>query len=184
VQSDDPGQLAKGVKDVAVYGQLVTKSLRHLRDVVPDFDEGWRFDSTGLRESSLAKYFKELRNEIEHGGRFPLAHVTMGTGGGVAFSTDNMPPGFTAMIGTNEGMFWVKQLPDGKEEWRKVQIDPSIAYQRHVFTDIKKASVPAQYKATAVATCCADYLQLVRAVYEKTLERWQPGATIVDRVFT
>jgi hypothetical protein len=50
--------------------------------------------------------------------------------------------------------------------------------------DLEDASVPAEYKDAAVATCCADYVQMLRVVYERTLQRWQPGATIVDRVFT
>ena len=157
--------------------------MRHLRDAVTDFDGGWKVDSTELRQSPLGKYFKALRNELEHGGRPSLAHFTTGVDGGGSISTADMPEGFTGMQGSVEGWFWTRELPDGSEEWRKVELPPAVV-ERHIFVDLPKADVPAEYVRVAVDVGCADYVAMLQLVYERTLQRHQPGAQIVRRIFT
>jgi hypothetical protein len=101
-------------------GRSVTWALQNLRSVVDDFDEWYVPLQEEMRADPLARWFVELRNQIEKRGELQIEAIEGGFQGvstGTIHAHHTPPEGATASVVDRYGRFyWIVERPSGIEE--------------------------------------------------------------------
>jgi hypothetical protein len=105
-----------GLRNVAVFGRMVTFATNNLKSVVEGFADWDALAKQRHFDNETCRYMNELRNVIEKQARTPTAvavHLT-------AFNTDDLnrferPPGAKSFVigDQNGGTGWLIEGPDG-----------------------------------------------------------------------
>ncbi len=153
-----------GVRNVAVFGRMVTFATNNLRSIVDDF-ENWDVKAKQRHfDNDECRYMTQLRNVIEKQARTPVsmsAHIR-------SFNTNDMnkfprPPGATSFfIGDhNGGTGWMIMDADKNETPYYVALPPEIG--KVWFTLPENEGKNVEDVASKYVACLENYLAEVTA---------------------
>lgn len=132
--SEDGRQRAAGVRNIVVWGRILTTTLQNLRTLIrKEFDEWYEPYRQTMTADSEFQYLYNLRNQVVKEGNLGVigsqTHIEYLDSDDITRLTANPPPGAKGFfIGdTWGGSGWQITLPDGSIEKYYVRLPEDIA---------------------------------------------------------
>jgi hypothetical protein len=161
----DTGRKIVGLRNLVVFGRMVTFILQNLRTTESAFDEWYAKYQAEMQNDDLLKFFRELRNKIEKEGGIP----TSTTADIHHFSRDDLPrfprpPNAQSFfIGDYfGGSGWEVKLPDGSTEKYYVNLPSEIGSIMVNFRDPPKRHLGYLTEGAAMEYLCKAYIDYLR----------------------
>jgi hypothetical protein len=167
-----PGRIRSGLANVASFGRAATFALQGLRSVVDDFDKWYGPQQEAMKNDPLMSYFKDLRNDIEKGGK-PVPLETKWSTGTIRFPEDfgERPPGAIGffLMDVEGAMGWEIKTPEGSVE--KYYVKPP-EHMVEVLTRLTGAPPLPDNPHPSATELAAAYLSRVDSLLREARQRF------------
>lgn len=157
-----PGRARTGLRNVVVFGRMVTFALQNLRSACPDFDEWYAEKVTEMKADPLMRYLHELRTTIEKKASTPVqtsAYIRSFSSGDISRFQPAPPGAKDFFIGDRAGgSGWMVQTEHGEEPYY-VELPPDIG-EVHLHLE----GAPTEYEGRPAAELLSTYLEKLNAL--------------------
>lgn len=163
-----------GIRNIAVFGRAVTKSLQRLKSRVAGFEEWYIPYREEMKDDPLMKHFWRVRNQVLKKGENP-------TGNYMYISRFNYPSDlqkFEKPDGAKRffidvtGAGWVVELPDGSAEYYYVDLPDEIGTSGLIFTDPPSQHLEQDISHTSIEEKCRMYIEYIQELVAEAEQKW------------